>query len=99
MENEPKNEELSEEAQKQIEELKKTMQEILPMEFVIKLIEHIQNPCEVEVEPGVKKHIRHIYIKVAKEFIEETNAKEANGEDVNTHARDLLQEEINKYEN
>jgi hypothetical protein len=55
----------------------KSSEKATDREFADFLIRHIENPCEVEVEPGVKKNIREFYVRLAKEKIPEMTDREA----------------------
>lgn len=59
------------------------------MELVLFLSKHIDSPCEVEVEPGVKENIRHFYIKQARKIIDRLE---------NPYAKDLLEQKNKEYE-
>ena len=57
-------------------------------QFADFLIRHIENPCEVEVEPGVKMNIRDFYIRLAREEMPEMT---------DTEAIQDLEDTINQY--
>lgn len=59
------------------------------MELTFFLINHIDNPCEAEVAPGVKENIRGFYIARAKEIVSKMT---------NEHAKTLLESKIKEYQ-
>lgn len=59
------------------------------IEIVQFLINHIDNPCEVEVAPGQMENIRGFYIDQAKKLISGMT---------NEFAIDILQQKIEEYE-
>lgn len=58
-------------------------------ELVDFLVRHIDNPCEVQVEPGVVRNIRDFYLGLAKEQLEKMKDVEA---------KRVLEEKIKEYE-
>ncbi len=46
-------------------------------QFADYLMGHIENPCEVEVEPGVIKNIRDFWLRLAKEQVLKMTDSEA----------------------
>lgn len=51
-------------------EPEKLPEEATDMELAMFLIGHIDNPCEAEVEPGVKENIRDFYIREAEKAVQ-----------------------------
>src|SRR3989344_9565620 len=84
-----------EELKKALEELGKIMESGTDMEMSIFLANHIKEPCEVEVEPGIVKNIRELYISEAEKFIDKM--KNANEKEKNEHAIAFLKSIISKY--
>ena len=58
------------------------------MELALFLMGHIDNPCEAEVEPGVRENIRDFYMREAEKVIKTMP---------NANAKDLLEGKINEY--
>lgn len=59
------------------------------MEFVLAIAAHIDNPCEVEIEPGQIENIRKFWIQ---------EAKNALGTITIDVAREILIAKIKEYE-
>jgi hypothetical protein len=53
----------------QAEEPEQLPKKASDLEIALFLTSHINNPCEVEVEPGVKENIRDFYIREAKNLL------------------------------
>ena len=51
------------------EEPEKVPEKASDMELAVFLAKHIENPCEVEVEPGKRENIREFYLREAKNMI------------------------------
>ena len=58
------------------------------IEVALFYIEHITNPCEVEVSPGQVENIRGFYIRLANEYLPKMT---------NPYAKKLLEEKIGEY--
>ncbi len=70
-------------------EPEKVPEDATDMELALFLIGHMDNPCEVEVAPGVKENIREFYVKRAGEVITKMT---------NEYAKELLELKIKEYE-
>lgn len=66
----------------------KAANEAEDMKLAMFLYNHIENPCEVELNDGRIENIRHVYINEAKRALEELK---------NPFAVKLLEDVINKY--
>ena len=69
-------------------EPEKVPEDATDMELALFLINHMDNPCEVEVAPSVKENIREFYIKRAEEVLVKIT---------NENAKCLLELKIKEY--
>ena len=58
------------------------------IEMTMFLIEHIENPCEVEVSPGQTENIRYFYLREAERLLPTFT---------NEQAKELLEQKIEEY--
>jgi len=68
--------------------LEKTPEGASDIELAMFLIKHIDNPCQVEVEPGRIENIREFYIRAAERALDEMT---------NPEAKKLLEFKIREY--
>ena len=59
------------------------------IELAMFLITHLDNPCEVEIEPGQTENIREFYLREAKAVLSKIT---------NPEAKSLLEDKIKEYE-